>query len=234
MALGGAPEVAARAFQMADGEVSGPVGTARGVVFLTVTGKQEPYVPKLDEAKDKVRDAVLTQKAGEMARQKAADVLAKVKGASDFEKAAKSAGFEARTTDLITRESPIPELGVAPAVTEAAFSMPAGGVSDVITTDAGAAIVKVLEKQEVGETEMTANKDQFRDELLNDRRSRFFSAYMVKAKQKMKIRAEPRRNQARPRLARARPDGNEEHEILSGFVLFVFLDAVLTAGTPTA
>jgi hypothetical protein len=30
-------------------------------------------------------------------------------------------------------------------------------------------------------------KDKFREELLADRRNRFFSAYMGKAKQKMKI-----------------------------------------------
>ena len=72
-------------------------------------------------------------------------------------------------------------------MTDAAFALPQGGVSDVIAIDAGAAVVKVVEKQEVGTTEMTANRDQFRQELLNDRRNRFFSAYMVKAKQKMKI-----------------------------------------------
>jgi peptidyl-prolyl cis-trans isomerase D len=187
MTLGGSPEVAARAFQLKDGEVSGPVPTSRGVVFMTLTGRQDAYVPKIDEVKDKVRDVVLTQKARDLAKQKASELAAKVKGAPDFEKAAKAAGYEARTTELITRESPIPELGMAPVVNEAAFALPQGGVSDVIATDSGAAVVKVLEKQEVGTTEMTANRDQFRQELLNDRRGRFFSAYMVKAKQKMKI-----------------------------------------------
>ena len=38
---------------------------------------------------------------------------------------------------------------MAPAVTEAAFTLPQGAVSDPITTDTGTAIVKVLEKQEV-------------------------------------------------------------------------------------
>ena len=54
-------------------------------------------------------------------------------------------------------------------------------------TDFGTAVVKVLEKQEVSAPDLTKAKDKFRDELLNDRRNRFFSAYMVKAKQRMKI-----------------------------------------------
>ena len=137
MGLGGAPEVAARAFQLNPGEMSGAVPTQRGVVFMTVTEKKDPYIPQLDEAKDKVRDTVLTQKAREMARQKAETVVAKVKGAADFDKAVKAAGFEARTTELIARDAPIPELGVAPAVTEAAFALPQGGVSGAIAIDAG-------------------------------------------------------------------------------------------------
>jgi parvulin-like peptidyl-prolyl isomerase len=76
---------------------------------------------------------------------------------------------------------------MAAEVTEAAFTLPAGTVSQPIATDMGSAVIKVLEKQEVTPQELTANKDKFREELLNDRRNRFFAAYMTKAKQKMRI-----------------------------------------------
>jgi len=45
----------------------------------------------------------------------------------------------------------------------------------------------VIEKQEATSADFAAAKDKFRDEILADRRNRFFSAYMAKAKQKMKI-----------------------------------------------
>jgi len=48
-------------------------------------------------------------------------------------------------------------------------------------------VVKVVEKTETSDADFTSNKDSFRAEILDDRRNRFFSAYMVKAKQKMKI-----------------------------------------------
>ena len=73
-------------------------------------------MPKLEEVKDRVRDEVVKQKAREMSRQKAAEIAAKLKAAPDFEKAAKAAGVEAKTTELIARDAPIPDLGVAPAV----------------------------------------------------------------------------------------------------------------------
>ena len=70
---------------------------------------------------------------------------------------------------------------------DAAFKLPEGAVSDPLSTDNGSAIVKVLEKKETTAADLTASKDAFRNEVLNDRRNRFFSSYMVKAKQKMKI-----------------------------------------------
>ena len=42
--------------------------TPQGYAFITVTGKQDPYVPKLDEVKTKVRDDVLKLKAVDAAR----------------------------------------------------------------------------------------------------------------------------------------------------------------------
>jgi peptidyl-prolyl cis-trans isomerase D len=187
LGVGSAPEMTARAFEMEPGAVSGAVRTGRGFVFETVTAKQDAYIPKLEEVKDRVRDELVKQRATEMARQKATELAAKLKGTGDFEKIAKAAGVEAKTTELITRDSPIPDLGVAPGVVEAAFKLPLNAVSDAITTPNGAAVFKVVEKQEVTPTDLTANKDTFRQELLTDRRNRFFSAYMGKAKQKMKI-----------------------------------------------
>jgi parvulin-like peptidyl-prolyl isomerase len=81
----------------------------------------------------------------------------------------------------------VPDLGVAPAVIETAFSLPVGAVSGAIQTDNGAAVIKVLDKKEVTPAEWASAKDRFREEVLVDRRNRFFGAYMVKAKQKMKI-----------------------------------------------
>ena len=187
LGLGPSPEVSSKAFDMKPGDVAGPLRASRGFVFETLVAKQDPYVPKLDEVKERVKDEVIKQKARDLSTQKAAELAAKLKAAPDFEKAAKAAGFEAKTTDMIARDAPIPDLGAAPAVEDAAFKLPVGGVSNAIATDNGTAVVKVLDKKEVTADEWSTAKDRFRDEQLAERRNRFFSAYMVKAKQKMKI-----------------------------------------------
>ena len=187
MGLGPAPEATSRAFEMKPGDVSASVRVSRGFVFEALVAKQDPYVPKLDEVKERVRDEVIKEKARTLSKQKAVEMAARLKSAPDFDKAAKAAGVEAKTTELITRDSPIPDLGTAAAVEDAAFKLPVGAVSDAIATDNGTAVIKVLEKKETTPDEWKTAKDRFREEFLNDRRNRFFSAYMVKAKQRMKI-----------------------------------------------
>jgi parvulin-like peptidyl-prolyl isomerase len=134
-----------------------------------------------------VRDEVIKQKARELSRQKAAAVAAKLKGAADFEKTAKAAGVEPKTTDLITRDAPIPDLGIAPEAMAAAFKLPVGTVSDPISTDNGAVVFKVVERKEVTPAEWAANVERFRGEQKTATRNRFFGAYMTKARQGMKI-----------------------------------------------
>jgi peptidyl-prolyl cis-trans isomerase D len=184
--LGMSPAVAAQAFELKDNAVSDAVQTPQGYAFLTVTGKQAARDPSLDEVKDKVRLDVVKKKAVETARQKAASIAAQLK-TGDFTAAAKAAGLEVKTTDLIARGAPIADAGVSPTIEAAAFALPAGGVSDPIVTDAGAVVVKVLEHPAISEAEMAKGLDAVRTDLLAERRNQFFSAYMAKARERMQI-----------------------------------------------
>jgi peptidyl-prolyl cis-trans isomerase D len=184
--IGMAPAVAERAFEMKEGEVSDAIRTPQGFAFITLTGTQAARVPPLDEVKARVREDVVKKKAIEAARQSAAAVAPKLKS-GDFAAAAKAAGLSAESTDLLARGAAIPQAGVSPAVDAAAFSLPVGGVSDPIITDTGAVVVKVLEKKDVTPAELSAGKQQLRDELRNAAKNRFYSAYMTKARERMKI-----------------------------------------------
>ena len=184
--LGMAPAAAERAFTLKDGEVSESIRTPQGFAFITVTGKQDAYVPKLDEVKARVREEVLKKKAVDVARQKASAVDPQMKSSS-FEAAAKAAGLEVKTTDLIARGAPVADIGASPAIDAVAFALPPGGVSDPIVTDNGAVIVKVLEKKDPTPAELAAGKATLKTTLLNERRNRFYASYMSKARERMKV-----------------------------------------------
>jgi peptidyl-prolyl cis-trans isomerase D len=189
--LGMAPAIASRAFELKSGEVSEAIRSQNGFAFITVTGTEASRLPTLDEVKARVRGDVQTNKAVEAAKQKAAGLATQLKSAGDFTAAAKAAGFEAKTTDLVVRGAALPDVGVSPAVEAAAFSLAQGGVSDAIVTDSGAVIVKVVEKKSPTAEELAAGRDAVKNELLNQQKQRFYASYMTKARERMTIKSNP-------------------------------------------
>ena len=85
----------------------------------------------------------------------------------------------------------IADIGVSPAVDAVAFALPVGATSDVIATENGAAVVKVVEQAAINDTELAAARDSLRRELVSTRQGRFFTAYMNKAKTTLTINRYP-------------------------------------------
>jgi peptidyl-prolyl cis-trans isomerase D len=185
--LGPAPQVAAAAFMLSGDAVNGPITTPRGPVFIALAGTRDPYVPTLDQVKDRVREDVIRTRATELSRQRASQIAAALRSANNFAAAAKAQGFEAKDTELVARGAPLPDVGVSAAVDKVAFSLPVGGVSEPITTNDATVIVRVAERDEVTSDELQNGRETFRDQLLAERRGRFFSSYMAKAKERMNI-----------------------------------------------
>jgi peptidyl-prolyl cis-trans isomerase D len=185
--LGAAPQVSSTAFTLQGTAASGALATARGPVFIAVSERKDPYVPMLDEVKERVREDLIKAKATEASRQRASAIAAALKGAKDFAAAAKAQGLEAKDTELVPRGSALPDIGVSAEVERVAFSLPDGTVSDPIQTTDGTVIIRVVQKDDVTPDELRQGQEAFRAELLNERRSRFFSAYMGKAREGMTV-----------------------------------------------
>jgi peptidyl-prolyl cis-trans isomerase D len=189
--LGPQSPVSMAAFDVAENTVSQPIAGPTGHVIFYVSGKQDSYVPKLDEVRSRVRDDVIQERAVTLAKQRAETLVAQLKTASNFQAAAKAAGLEAVTTNPIARDGVIPNIGRSPEIEAVAFSSPVGTVSNAIATPQGAAIVRVASKQDVSAADFAMAKDKFRMEILGERRSRFYQTYMEKARTKMKIDIDP-------------------------------------------
>ena len=186
--LGAAPEVADAAFRLGDGEVSDALITPRGPVFITVSEKKDPYVPMLEEVRDRVREDLIRSRATDLSRQRASQIAGALKTAKDFAAAAKAqGGLEARETELVARGAALPDIGISAEVDKVAFALPAGTVSDPIQTPDATVVVRVAERDDVTPEEFRVARERFRAELLDERRSRFFSAYMTKMKARLSI-----------------------------------------------
>ena len=187
LGLGLATAVTARAFQMEQGEVEGPLPTPTGPVFVTVVDRQEPYIPPLDEIRDDVRENVIRFKALTLAQKRAAEVVATLTEAEDFRTAAEANTLTVVASDLVTRGSQLPEVGFSPAVDAVAFAMPVGSVSTVIETGNMAVVIHLVERTEITAAELEQNRESLHNELRLTRQNQFFSAYMAKVQAQLRI-----------------------------------------------
>ena len=185
--LGAAPEIASRAFTMKDGEVTPAMRVSRGWVFATPAGKQDSYLPQLAEVADRVREDAISDKAAELLKSRAAAIAADLKKATDFAAAAKKAGFEVKTTELLARGGALPDIGANPDVDNAVFACRSAASPTPSPRRTGSVIARVAERADVTDAQIAEGRDALRDELANQRRDRFFSAYMAKAKTRLNI-----------------------------------------------
>lgn len=184
--LGFAPAVAAEAFTMEQGKVSGQLRTNQGFAFISLVEIAPPAVPTLDAVRDRVRDDVARLQAIEVAKTRAA-TLSQAAQRGSFAAAAKAAGVEMKTTELITRGFALPDVGVNSAVDDAVFALTQGQVSAPISTPNAVVVAKVVERASTTPEAFAAEKTQLTNELLQRRRQEFFASYMTKAKTKMTI-----------------------------------------------
>ena len=178
LGLGLASELSARAFQLDEGQVDGPINTPVGPAFVTVVDRQDPYVPPLDDVREQVRTDIVQQRAVTQAQERAAAIVATLQEADDFAEAAEAAVLTVGSSELLTRGRAFPEVGINTAVEAVAFALPVGGVSDVIEAGNLAVVIHVAERQEVTDEEIEAARDTLRTELLERRQSQFYRAYL--------------------------------------------------------
>ena len=187
LGLGFSSEVSARAFQLGQGQVAGPIQTPTGPAFVTVVGIQDPFVPPLEEVEARVRDDVIRRKAFTAAQERATEVATLLQTAEDFTQAAETEELEVSTSDSIARGSAVPGVGLNAAVEAVAFALSAGETSDPVLTGNSAVILHVYERQEATASDFQAARETLRNEMIAERQGQFFAAYMENAKTRITI-----------------------------------------------
>jgi len=187
LGLGLAQEVSARAFQIEEGVVEGPIASPLGPAFVTVVGRQDPYIPPLEDVRAQVREDVIRRKALTLARERAAEAATRLQGAEDFAAAAREADLTVGSSELMSRGGAFPEVGISDAVEALAFALPVGGVSDVVAAGSTAAVVHVVERQDVTAAELESAREELRTELLQQKQDQFFQSYMNTAQETIEL-----------------------------------------------
>jgi len=183
--LGYAPNVAAEAFAMEVDEVSDQIVTSQGYAIIALDEVVPAATPPFDDVVDQVRQSIVSTRALDIAREQAG-ALSEDPG-TDFAAAVEREGATLRSTELITRGSTLPEIGINPRIDRVAFDMEVGATSQPIETDAAVVVVHVQDRENIDPDALEAERETLRAELTQARRERFFQAYLSDAMDRMTI-----------------------------------------------
>ena len=133
------------------------------------------HIPTLNEVRPQVEEDYRHDQSIKLAQDKAkkfAD-LAKTK---DFDKAAKSLGLTPKESNDFTENEPVEGVGSGSQL-NAAFTLNPGQVSGVTFVGSNLVLFKVVSHMPPHEEEFAAQRDQIRQELLDQKRDRQFASY---------------------------------------------------------
>jgi peptidyl-prolyl cis-trans isomerase D len=192
--LANSKEANAAIFQLRQGELDTPIRTDRGYVVLSVKSIQPAHQGTLEEVRDRVVADLKREKATEIAKSKAEDLVKRVKAGEKFDAAARALGLEPKTNEFITREGSIPGAASGKQL-GAAFNMKAGEVAAPMSLGQNWLVYRVAEKTEPNPADFEKDKKQLSEELLQSKRNLAFEAFQKslddRLKQEGKLKLNP-------------------------------------------
>lgn len=181
-------------FELPVGEASEPVATARGEAILKPVELKPAGPATFAEVKERVKAELARARQQETAM--AAAKAAMAPGAS-VEDVAKAAGVKVETPESFPRSGPVPGLGSAKALLDAAFSAAVGETKGPVwVPERGAAVLRVLEVTPFDPAAFAAQKAETVDRLRQQKAGRLFQSLV------QRLRAEARIEVNRELMAR--------------------------------
>ncbi|RII27312.1 MAG: peptidylprolyl isomerase [Geobacter sp.] len=181
--LAGETELIKRAFILKEGELGGPVETAKGIYLFKIRERKPAAVPPLVQIRNQVELRAVADKAKELAKKKAEDALASL--------AKGGAGLQLGETGSFgyTATGEVPKIGKSPEIMEAAFALAPGQPVAKTPFQVGDRwyAVKLKNRQAADTTEFQKTKDQLKQSLLPKKQQEALDTWLKELKAKAKI-----------------------------------------------
>jgi len=132
---------------------------------------QPARTPALDEIKARVENDLKQERASQLLLQKTQELADRAHAQHDLAKAAKELGATVKTSELVTPDSQVPDLGsLAQPPVSSVFDLKTNEISGPLNIGGGGAVVEVVEKQEASEQDFGKQRDQIREQLVGRKR----------------------------------------------------------------
>jgi peptidyl-prolyl cis-trans isomerase D len=169
--VGAAPQFADSIFSAKANAAPVAIRLPRGVAVAQVTEVKPPATPSFEQVKDRLTVQLKQQKAQAMLAQKTQELADKAHSSHSLRDAAKAVGATVKTSDLVTPDGQVPDLGQVSSSVPQLFEMKPGDISQGLNLGQKGAVVALIEKQAPTDAEFEAVKDRVKAALLDRKRS---------------------------------------------------------------
>lgn len=162
---------------------SGPQATQtpQSTVVFEVTKIVPPRTPSFEEIKDRVTSEFKNQRAAAILSTKTREMGDRAHAEHDLGKAAKEAGATFKTSELVSRTQPVPDIGSMSGPANVAFTLKQGEISGPLNLGASQAVLQIVERQEPNTSgpEYDKQRDQLRERLSMQRRQQMINQFVA-------------------------------------------------------
>jgi peptidyl-prolyl cis-trans isomerase D len=152
---------------------------------LTVTEDQKAQTPSFEQWRSKVEQDFKQERASQMLPQKTQELADRAHAEHDLKKAAKELGATVKTSELVTMESQVPDIGSMSGPASVAFDMKAGEISNAIENGGSGVVFAVIDKQQPSPSELAKTKEQVRERLLQQKREQRLQMFIADVRDRM-------------------------------------------------
>jgi peptidyl-prolyl cis-trans isomerase D len=182
--LGPSPEFAAAVAGMQTGQVSSPLGVARGLAIVVCVEVLAPAVRPQSEVMDRVTSDVLNDRG----RQAALAVARRIVAAASLEAGAKAAKLDVKQSGDLQPGALLPGVGVSPDLDAALFGAGSHvGLRGAAETPGGAVAYQITRHDAFDPSKFQADKVALRDQVLQQQRDQTTQGFIELLRQKHTI-----------------------------------------------
>jgi len=163
------PEFEASAFSLMPGQVSDLVKTQYGFHIIKVVDKQAATTQPLEQVRPRIQEILASQIADRQITERSQQLASRVKNPADLDKVAAELGLKVEESGFFQRAEPVPGLGAAPQVADAAFTMQNNAVSEPLASSRGPVFITVTGTKEAYTPNLDEVKDRAREDLIRSR-----------------------------------------------------------------
>ena len=160
------PEFETAAFALQPGQISDLVKSQYGFHIIKVVDKKPAVTRTFDEVRPQIEEQLKAQRTDQQLAARATELASRIDDPSDLDTVARELGLMVTESEFFGREDPIPGLGVAPQVAQAAFALEDNAVSAPIGSPRGPVFVTVTQKREPRVPALDEVKDRVRTDAI--------------------------------------------------------------------